>query len=187
MGAPRSWAATALMVLAAFAGGFTAQALLGGRTAAAQEGGQVIRARAFVLVDELGRERGSVALGPHLGASFTVLDDKGMRRLRIGELDDRAGWGLRVYDREGHNRMTAGLWEGAAMGMRVFDRNGTKRLGIGFSSDGENGGLALLDDKGHERLGMGMGPGGGGDFAAKDALGNDLWRALGEVGPPVLP
>jgi hypothetical protein len=160
---------------------------LAGRIARAQEPGQVIRAKAFVLVDDAGRDRGALAIGPHSGAAFTAVDDSGVRRLRVGELDDRSGWGLRVYDREGVNRLTAGLWEGVSVGVRVFDRKGTKRMGVGFSADGENGGLAFIDEDGQERLGVGMGPGGGGDFAAKDALGNDIWRALGDIGPPELP
>ena len=28
-----------------------------------------------------------------------------------------------------------------------------------------------------------MGPGGGGDFVAKDQYRNDIWRALGDVEP----
>jgi hypothetical protein len=175
------------MVLAAFGGGFAAQTMLGTSVAHAQERGDVVRATAFVLVDDEGRERGSFSLVGGMVPAFTVLDAEGLRRLLLGELEDGSGWGLRAYDEEGVNRMTVGLWKGAASGMRVFDGDGAKRLGIGWSLTGDNGGLALIDANGQERIGVGMGPGGGGDFVARDALGNDLWRALGEVEPPELP
>lgn len=183
----KSWLVVACMVLAAFGGGFVAQLLAGGRTVHALDEGQVVRATAFVLVDDAARERARLALMPEGVPALTVLDDDGTRRLLVGELEDGSGWGMRAYDRKGVNRITVGLWKGAASGMRVFDGKGTKRLGIGLSLDGENSGLALNDRNGQQRLGMGMGPGGGGDFAAKDQFGNDIWRALGDVGPPVLP
>jgi hypothetical protein len=147
----------------------------------------VARATAFVLVDEAGRERARLGFTLAGAPGLVVLDDEGRRRLLVGEMDDRSSWGLRVYGEQRVNRMTLGLWDDEAVGVRVFDEEGAKRVGMGWALAGDNGGIALLDGNGQERLGMGMGPGGGGDFVAKDGLGNDVWRALGPVGPPALP
>jgi hypothetical protein len=205
------WAGRACIVLAAFAGGFVAQLTVGGRDTHAQEAAhKQLRVRQLVLLDDGGRKRAVLAAEPEgvglvikdgsgrrlvtmgaigaagvEGAGLTVFGPEGEPRLLVGMLEQPVGWGLRAYDEAGQNRMTAGVWPGVISGMRVYDGSGVKRAGFGFGPQG--GGIALMDPAGQERLGMGMDQGGGGDFVAKDRFGNDLWRALGEVGPPVLP
>jgi hypothetical protein len=59
------------------------------------------------------------------------------------------------------------------------------RLGIGAADNGT--GITLKDENGQERVGIGVGPGGGGDFVAKDQFGNDVWRAVGQLPQPAVP
>lgn len=168
------------ILAAAFLGGAFAEWIFGGsgEACAAQAGGsRVVRAQAFVLVDAAGREWGRLAVVPGGGGRLSVLDQEGKERLRVGSVEEPAGWGLRAYDEDGQNRIIVGLWTGAASGMRLYDGNGTKRAGLGLTLDGQNQGLGLIDANGTERLGVGMGPGGGGDFVMKDWEGKDIWRA----------
>ena len=102
--------AVVLTVIAAFAGGFVAQSLMGGRTARAQEAAAptVMKAGAFVVVDAQGRERGRLAVQDD-GVGLTLSDAEGRRRLALGSPSvadpERVRWVLSLYDRKGTYRV----------------------------------------------------------------------------------
>jgi hypothetical protein len=175
--------------------------------AGAQQGGQVLRVQQIVLVDAEGKERGILGVMPG-GTGLVIKDAEGNDRVLVGMVEGM-GSGLLVRDADGADRVIAAEMGDGSFGVGLMDQNGAPRFGVGLSADGENCGmgisdlsgaerfslgigatgvgLTLKDEGGVERLGMGMGPGGGGDFVAKDGMGNDVWRALGEVGPERLP
>jgi len=176
------------MVCAAFAGGALVQWLDGGAVARAQEAqaGSVIEVQALRLVDADGQERGMLGVREE-GVGLILRDAAGRHRVALGSMsliapEAEAYWGLEVFDAAGVGRLGWGARDdGQGSGGHVTDANGVVRIGIGAAPEGV--GLNLRDEEGRERLGMGLGPGGGGDFMARDPFGNDIWRALGNVGP----
>lgn len=205
----RSGLAVVGMVLAAVAGGAISHWLLCGRGAFAQEPGgapQVLRAQALVIVDAEGKERLMLGVRPE-GAGILVRGPDGKEQVVLG-VTPKGGAGLSLNDTEGKQRIGLGF-DAEGGGLFLMDANGVSRVDVGLSPDSQEGGFALngangdsrvsigmgpqnvgvtlCDDEGKDRLGLGLGPGGGGDFYAKDHLGNNVWRALGQVGPPAVP
>jgi hypothetical protein len=173
------------MVSAAFAGGFVAQVLVGGPPAHAQEAAhRQLRVRRLVVVDERGTERAVLAAEPE-GAGLVIKDGSGNPRMRLGMLPaDQVGIVLTAADQK--TQLALGAFE-STNHFDIYDGEERPRFTVGIDREHGNGGLAFYDAQKNERLAIGMGPGGGGDFVAKDQYGNDLWRALGDVGPPLLP
>jgi hypothetical protein len=195
MEARRSGLAVVVVITAAFAGGFVAQVLVGSRTALAQEGAdRELRVQRLVIVDSRGTERAVLDItGQHEeSVGLTMSDPEGRHRVLLGGSGMLAPaaedyWTLAFIDAAGANRIGWGLrGDGVGCGGHMTGSDGILRLGIG--ADMEQGtGITLNDATGQQRLGIGLGPGGGGDFVAKDRFGNDVWRALGEIPRPALP
>ncbi len=174
------------MVGAAFLGGFVAQRLAGA-PANAQQGApqpQVIKARMFVVVDDEGREHAVLGARPE-GTGLIVNDPEGNSRMVLGMLpEDQVG--IVITSADQNTQVALGAWTDTNH-LDLYDGKERPRLTVGVRRDGQNAGLSLYDDQKVERLGIGMGPGGGGDFVARDQFGNELWRALGHVGPRPVP
>jgi hypothetical protein len=176
------------MVSAALVGGALVQWLQGEAVAQAQETetGKVIEVRAVRLVDADGQERGVLGVQPE-GVALVLKDAEGRPRVGLGLTSvlvpaAEPYWVVAFIDAEGVDRLSWGARDdGVACGGHVTDADGVLRIGLGADPGGV--GITLNDESGQERLGVGLSPGGGGDFVAKDQDGNDLWRALGDVGP----
>jgi len=177
----------------AFLGGYAAHLMLDSPTAHAQQAAaaQPVRASAFVLVDEEGRERAVLSMLPD-GVGLALKDPKGIERLTVGRVvmphvPQEEAWGLMVRDAAGMDRCTVGM-AGDGPGLAIWDEKGIMRIGVGAGGPDQGVGMTLRDAAGTERIGIGIGPGvGGGNFGVKDQFGNEIWRALGEVGPPAPP
>ncbi|MFO8008672.1 MAG: hypothetical protein R6V05_13155 [Candidatus Brocadiia bacterium] len=172
----------AVIVAAALIGGFAAQAVLGtvvgGAHAASAEG--VIRARAFVVVDEQGRELAT--LGARADATGLVVRDKeGNRRMVVGMLPDEQT-AIVINGADQTTQLALGAWE-KTNHLDLYDGAGRARFTVGVAREGGNAGLAFYDREKNERLAIGMGPHGAGDFVMKDASGMALWRASQDIGP----
>ncbi|MFO7956738.1 MAG: hypothetical protein R6X33_06520 [Candidatus Brocadiia bacterium] len=164
-----------LIVAAAFAGGFVAQALFGSLAQAdAAQTAQVMKAKSFVVVDDEGREH--LALGPHSqGMGLVVRDGELKDRMVLGLLpEDQVG--LVMNNAEGMTQVALGAWE-STNHLDLYDGERRPRFTVGVSRDAGNAGLAFYDPQKAQRLGIGMGPGGGGDFVMSNAQGWDIWRA----------
>jgi len=184
----------------AFLGGAVSHWMLTGRSVEAQEEAKVVRAQAVVIVDAEGNERCVLGVLPK-AVGLTIKDAQGKERLTLGATSE-GGTGLSLNDTAGKQRIGLGF-DAEGSGLFLLDSKGVSRVDVGLAPDGSEGGLSLngangksrgaigmgkegvglslRDDNGVERLGAGLGPGGGGDFVAKDADGNDIWRALGNV------
>jgi hypothetical protein len=84
--------------------------------------------------------------------------------------------GLVINEPDGTTQLAIGAWTDTNH-LDLYDGEGRPRFTVGVSREGGNAGLAFYDPHKSERLAIGMGPGGGGDFAMKDAQGKSLWRA----------
>ncbi|MGD2175190.1 MAG: hypothetical protein PVJ27_07290 [Candidatus Brocadiaceae bacterium] len=166
----------AVIAVAAFAGGLTAQVLFGGivRDAQASPAGQVLEATAFVVVDQQGREVARLGAAPDM-AGLLVHDRQGKRRMVVGGLPE-GQFGLVIQQPDGKTQLALGGWT-ETNHIDLYDGAGHPRFTVGVSKDGGGAGLAFYDREKKERLAIGMGPGGGGDFAMKNAGGETLWRA----------
>lgn len=161
------------VLAAAFAGGFVAQRLAG-TAAHAAEPGNVLRAKAFVVVDDAGREHAVLGAHPQ-GMGLVVNDAEGNSRMVLGMLpEDQVGIVITAADQE--TQVALGAWADTNH-LDLYDGAGKPRFTVGVGRDGRNAGLAFYDEQRAERLAIGMGPGGGGDFVAKDEFGTDVWRA----------
>ena len=96
---------------------------------------QVIRATAFVLVDDEGRERGKLEMGEN-GPSLDLYDETGKTRAMLAAGKDLAGSALCLYDDKGKSYSVL-LFEG---GLFLRDENGKLRAGLNVS-----GGQASLE------------------------------------------
>jgi hypothetical protein len=199
-----------LTVISAFAGGFAAQLPLGRATARAQEAdtAPVLRAGAFVVVDAQGRERATLGMGDDGGIGMILKDVEGRRRLALGSPEaadpEKLRWVLSLHDEKGTYRvLVAARDDGQGCGLGLWDENGTARFGLGAAATG--GGFSLRDASGTVRAGigegptgvgisagdelgqirivMGIGPDGTPSLAARDADGNEVWRAPIEQAP----
>lgn len=171
------------VLLAAFLGGFVAQRLAG-TVAHAAEPGSVLRAKAFVVVDDQGREHAVLGVHPQ-GTGLMVNDLEGNSRMVLGMLpEDQVGIVITAADQK--TQVALGAWTDTNH-LDLYDGEERPRFTVGVGRDGRNAGLAFYDEQKAERLAIGMGPGGGGDFTAKDQFGNDIWRALGQAGPQAVP
>lgn len=186
------WAVGASMVLAAFGGGFFAQVVLGGRAVHAQGEGQVVRATAFVLVNAEGTEL--AALRPSAdGPQLTMKGPGGhemavMGAVRMPHTPEAVSWGMLLRDEEDRDRFVVGRAGDGGGGLACWDEDGTIRVALGGGTLELGCGLTLSDSAGTNRLGAGVGPGvGGANFGISDRFGNEIWRALGDIGPPALP
>ena len=164
------------VLVAAFLGGAGCHLLFDGAAARAADQGRTVRAEAFVLVDAEGKEWARLGMPAKDMAALTVLDKKGKARLRVGALEEPAGYGMSAYDAEGRMRTTIAHWADDIAGMRMFDAQGTKRIGLGLADFGC--GLSLANATGAQRIGAGVGVGGGGgDFTMHDYEGKVIWRS----------
>jgi len=151
------------VVAAAFLGGALTHLLFDGAAvraamqptvpAAASEG-QIMRAYGFVVVDEHGKELARLGLSPKGRVGLTVLDAKDKTRLRVGALEQPAGYGMRAYDAEG-----------------------VSRIGLADAEDGS--GLSMRDSEGMNIIEIGVGRGvRGGDLTLRHPYdGREVWRA----------
>jgi hypothetical protein len=204
-----------LALIAAFAGGFAAQVVVGARPVAAQEqqAPAEVRAQAFAVVDADGRDRGRLGLAEDGGVGLTLSDAEGRRRLALGSptMADPAKvrWVLSLWDQKGTYRvLIAARDDGAGAGLGVWDANGTARFGLGAAAEGggfslrdaagveraamgegpTGVGISALDETGQIRVVMGVGPDGAPSLVARDDQGNDLWRApIAPAQPEALP
>lgn len=165
------------VLMAAFLGGAACHLLLDGAAARAATEGQVERAEAFILVDDTGKELARLGVSEKGQPVLTVLDAKGKERVRVGALEEPAGFGLDARDADGHSRATFAYWADDVGGMRLFDAEGIKRIGLGFGPPGT--GLSMQNSAGTNIIGIGVGPGaGGGDLSLKHPFdGHEIWRA----------
>jgi len=164
-----------LVVAAAFAGGFVAQALFGNLARAqAAQSAQVIKAKAFVVVDDEGREH--AILGPHLqGTGLVVRDGELNSRMVLGILPEQQV-GIVINNAEEETQVALGAFTDTNH-LDLYDGEMRPRFTVGVARDAGNAGLAFYDREKNERLVIGMGPGGGGDFAMKNSAGESTWRA----------
>lgn len=170
----RSLKWTVVVVLAAFAGGFAAQLLVQWESVAEAAGEKIVKAKAFVVVDEAGREVVLLGSRPD-GAGLLVRDGEQKDRMVLGMLPE-GQFGLVINSPEGNTQVALGAWE-KTNHMDLYDAERRPRFTVGVARDGSGGGLAFYDRRKAERLAIGMGPGGGGDFVIKNGEGEDLWRA----------
>jgi len=166
------------VLAAAFAGGFAAE-LTAGRVAQAQEQpAKTISAQAFVLVDAMGSERGTLSVEEQ-GAKLVLRDAKGKERVLLGcGSAEGPYWGLFARDAEGRDRYVCGArGDGEGSGMGIWDWNGALRYGLGAARHGC--GFILKNEEGAEIIGVGVGPGGGGgDLTLKHPFdGHVVWQA----------
>ena len=112
----------------------------------AQELG-VVRATDFVLVDDQGRNRAELGMGP-LRSMLRLLDENGKGRIMLAITRD--GQGLYLHD---ENKICIGLEVDKDEGtLALFDKNGKPRIGLKVSKDLT--GLDLYDDNGEVRIGL---------------------------------
>ena len=179
------------VLAAAFLGGATVQFLAVGGTVHAQDGGQVIQATAFVLVDaertELAALRTS-ADGPQLtmkgpgGHEMAVVG-----AVRMPHTPESVSWGMLLRDEEDRDRFVVGRAGDGGGGLACWDEDGTMRVALGGGTLDQGCGLGLNDAAGVKRLGAGVAPGGGANFGISDAFGNEIWKAVGQMQMPELP
>lgn len=170
---------------AAFLGGATAQWVMSGRAAYAQQeapaaqaaGASVMTAQAVRIVDAEGRERILLGVGPD-GPGILLKDAEGHPGIALSSTGgDDPYWLLAFMDKEGQDRFACGVQlSGEASGMNMTDAKGIMRVALGAGEEGS--GLALRNADGVEVLGFGAGPQGGGDFVLKHPFdGHEVWRA----------
>jgi hypothetical protein len=162
-------------VCAAFAGGFAAQLLLGCMTPEVADAGgnQVVRARAFVVVDEQGRDQ--VIVGSDGDCTGLVVKDGQAARLLIGMLPEEQV-GLVINDAESATQVALGAWT-ETNHLDIYDGERRPRFTVGVNREAGNAGLSFYDPQKTARLSIGMGPSGGGDFVMNNYAGRDIWRA----------
>jgi hypothetical protein len=156
----------------------SAQGLKGGTA-----GGEILRARGLILVDEKGTERivmGAPVPDPPQGKrvfpanGITFQDAKGKERGGLGILDD----GRIVYALDSENCDRVGLFvfpDGRA-GLLVNDDHMNGRLLLQTEQDG-TASLRFLDAAAKERMVLGMDKGGAASIQIKDADGKTAFRA----------
>jgi hypothetical protein len=123
-----------------------------GRTQAQKPGetGKVIRANAFVLVDEQGDTRAVLAAGKDgLEPGLCLFDEKGEVRAALSVSDD--GPRLVLYDEKGTPRAGLNAFKDGP-GLLLHDENGETRAALGTGERGP--GLSLYDEKGTPRAAL---------------------------------
>jgi len=126
--------------------GVGALAVVGLLTMAAVKNNEVVRAKRFIVMDDLGRERIVLA------ADLMALDKNGNPDVTKGTRT-----GLRLFDENGKIRASLGFSQ-SGTGLTLSDENGKIRTSLGFDQSGT--GLDLSDENGKPRTLLGIGRGG---------------------------
>jgi hypothetical protein len=161
----------------------TDEEFLGQEAANAPKPAQVIRATAFVLVDDEGRERGKLEMskeGPGKdGPSLTLSDENGNIRVMLSmppALDSEPS--LVMYGGRAKSNYRVLLFGGG-----LFLRNTNDKLRVGLSSEAS---LELNDANGMPRAGLGV-TAAGAELALGDENGKArAWLRVGKDGSPSL-
>lgn len=107
---------------------------------------QVVRARAFEVVDDSGNVRGTLGLSDDNSPFLSLLDPDGQVRVRISLNPDGAA-GLAIGDRHGKVRAQFGLSSDGSANLALGDRNGKIRAKFGLvSENAPTPGLRVGDD-----------------------------------------
>jgi hypothetical protein len=131
---------------------------------------KVVRAREFILEDEKGETRATLALDAG-GPSLSLVGGEGKGGVALAATP--LGPTLMLVDGKDKIRVMLSVSEGAPM-LWLYDKSGNRRAGLAVFEDQPV--LALQDEKGQARVGLVVradGPG----LNLYDEKGNSIWRA----------